>query len=399
MGIVAFRFIHTADWHLGHSLHGFSRDEEHRAFLEWLLHQAVEQEADALLIAGDIFDTANPPASAVTLYYSFLAKLKTLCPQLEVVVIAGNHDSPQRLHAPQALLKALNIHVVGTVPEDPSEMLINLHDKDGTPAACCAAVPFLRPSDLPAVEAGDPLIEGVRQLYTSVFNTMPEDLAGIAMGHAYLVGTSLSELSERKVLGGNQHALPADIFPGTLSYTALGHLHLPQSVGRENIRYSGSPIPLSLSEDRYHHQVVLVELQGKELRDSQPLSVPRSVDIISLPKQGYLGVPELEAALTKLPSSNAFLKLSVRLEKPEPQLRQMVEACIAETDLRLCLLQASYPQASSSREKLGDGNLQRLDPEKVFRHRYRSEYQEEPSPKLLEAFHELMDQAQQEVGA
>src|SRR5450830_1653635 len=109
------RLLHTSDWHLGQSLHNFDRHYEHQCFLDWLIDTIVAEEADALLIAGDIFDNANPSSNAQRQLYRFLQQAKTRAPGLQIVVIAGNHDSPGRLEAPGPLLEAHGTVVIGNV--------------------------------------------------------------------------------------------------------------------------------------------------------------------------------------------------------------------------------------------------------------------------------------------
>ena len=153
------RLLHTSDWHLGQTLHNYERTYEHQCFLDWLLATIVAQEIDALLIAGDVFDTANPSAAAQKQLYRFLQQARARAPQLDIVVIAGNHDSPGRLEAPGPLLEAHGTSVVGHVlrlPDgaiDLERHLIALHDKSGQVQAWCLAIPFLRPGDVPRLEA------------------------------------------------------------------------------------------------------------------------------------------------------------------------------------------------------------------------------------------------------
>ena len=171
--LTGLRVFHTSDWHLGHSLHGLPRDYEHNSFLDWLLDTLENRQADALLIAGDLFDSANPSAAAQAMLYRFLVAAGQRLPGLQIVAIGGNHDSAARLEAPSPILDALNVHVVGSLRRcsdgslDPQRLLVPLESKDGSTAAWCAAVPFLRPSDLRGdpQEDEDPLIAGVQNLY------------------------------------------------------------------------------------------------------------------------------------------------------------------------------------------------------------------------------------------
>src|SRR3989338_5150952 len=154
------RVIHTSDWHLGQELHGFDRSAEHDTFLDWLASQLNKLDADALIVTGDIYDTVNPPIPAQQRLYQLLRRALTENPSLQIVLIGGNHDSAARLELPKHLLDADRIHVIGGMPRHdgqaiPARTLIELRDKTGTPCAVCAAVPYLRPGDLPTVSAGE----------------------------------------------------------------------------------------------------------------------------------------------------------------------------------------------------------------------------------------------------
>ncbi|KXU80767.1 exonuclease SbcCD subunit D C-terminal domain-containing protein [Aeromonas enteropelogenes] len=407
------KILHTADWHLGHQLHGHDRRFEHDAFLDWLTDTLKARQIDALLVAGDLFDTANPPASAWQQLYRFLARLRAEMPRLDMVLIGGNHDSPSKLDAPHELLRAFDLHLVGSISRDKDgqletdRLLVPLHDNEGKVAAWCAAVPFLRSSDLrvePLAEGQDRLIEGVRQIYAEVLTEgrkrCEQDQALIAMGHAYLAAGQLSELSERRVLGGNQHALPADIFAGA-DYTALGHLHLAQRLA-EGVHYSGSPLPLSLTETSYRHQVLEVTLEAGQLAAVEAIPVPRSVEMIRLP----LG--SLDEALTaidalELPDrpqeAQPFLEVRLLLPKPEARIRERILAALAGKPVRLARINTQY---QGSGQGLADGRerrrLDELSPTEVFRLCYQRQFEGEPEVGLVASFEEILEQVK-EAGA
>ncbi len=411
------RLIHTADWHLGHTLHDLPRDLEHDGFLGWLLDQLDEHDVDALLVAGDVFDTANPPARAMRRWFRFLADARRRRPALDIVVIGGNHDSAARLEAAHPVLQAFGVHVIGGLPRlaggdlDLDRLVVPLHDRDGLVAAWCAAVPFLRPADLPAgavpgiADGGDGLVAGVRRLYDDVLDharsRCSDDVALVAMGHLYMVGGALSELSERKVLGGNQHALPADIFPADAAYVALGHLHRAQQVGgRDHVRYAGSPIPLAIDEAPYPHQVRLVDLDGGRVADQRSLRVPRTVDILRLPDAGPAPWDDVRPLLDALPDAVEgprdawpYLEVRVRLDEPRPTLRRDVDAAIADKAVRLVKIAV---QRTGDGRALGDGGdgrqLSDLGHEEVFFRKWRRDHDSDPGDDVLACFHQLVDQ-------
>ena len=419
-GALPLRILHTSDWHLGHTLHDVPRTHEHGQFLAWLGDTLERERIDSLIVAGDVFETANPSAAAQSVWYEFLAATRARLPQLDIIVIAGNHDSAARLDAPQPLLRGLRIHVLGGVPRTDDgniavdQMVIGLRDASGVVAAQLVAVPFLRPADLPRDAegpTGDPLIEGVRAVYDEVIDharaVRAPGQALVATGHCYMIGTSLSWTSERRILGGNQHALPMNIFPDDIAYVALGHLHKPQRVGkREHIRYCGSPIALAMSEARFRHQVLVVELDGEQLADVRAVEVPRVVDMIRVPASGAATLDDVLPALAALPPFDAsapadtrpHLEVVVALAKPEPKLRELIEMELEHKSPRLLKLSVEYTgDGASLAESIPAVNLRDLDPLDVFLRRYRRDHEGDPAPRLLEAFCELLETAQHEV--
>ena len=404
------KILHTADWHLGHQLHGHERRFEHDVFLDWLTDTLKQRQIDALLVAGDLFDTANPPASAWQQLYRFLARLRAEMPRLNMVLIGGNHDSPSKLDAPHELLRAFDLHLVGSISRDSDgkleteRLLVPLQDREGKLVAWCAAVPFLRSSDLrvePLAEGQDRLSAGVRQVYEEVLSAgrarCEPDQALIAMGHAYLAAGQLSELSERRVLGGNQHALPADIFAAA-DYTALGHLHLAQSPA-EGVHYSGSPLPLSLAEANYNHQVLEVTFAGGKLAGVERIPVPRAVEMIRLPESELEGAIQAIEALT-LPAcqqeAQPFLEVRLLLPKPEARIRERILAALVGKPVRLARISTRY---LGSGQGLADGSHQRrldeLSPTEVFRLCYQRQFDGEPEAELVASFEEILQQVKE----
>lgn len=438
------KILHTADWHLGHRLHGLSRKYEHGEFLSWLLMQIEQTNADALIIAGDIFDSANPPANAQSVFYDFLVKARKYNDTLDIIVIGGNHDSASRLDAPSEILKQLGIQVVGGLTflkqesVDWQRLLIPLKDKNGIIRAVCGAMPFIRNADLPQLnvdmddDSNDSLIQGVSELYQQLFEQMQQyetelqlsnPLGKILTGHCYMVGTELSELSERRILGGNQHALPANIFNEKIDYVALGHLHKAQKVrGAQKetlIRYSGSPIPLSFSERNYKHQICEISLTSSSTTKTnkkaeacvnvKEIVIPRAVEIKCVPERGYIKLPELEAQLAasftdkenfksnvdeniKIQELYPLLEIKVELEKPEPDLRQQIEIMLENLAVRLLKISTYYPgKGEALADKKQQTRLEELHPEDVFQKCYQRNYDQKPPEKILGLFHQLLE--------
>lgn len=403
------RLLHTSDWHLGQCLHQFERSYEHGRFLDWLLEALVKEQIDALLIAGDIFDSANPPAAAQAQLYRFLTEARRHVPHLNIVVTAGNHDSPSRLEAPAPLLQLFEANVVGQVgriegEQDLNRLVVPLKNRLGETYAWCIAMPFLRTSDVPRIEdTTDPYMAGVQALYAKAFalarNKRQAGQAIIAIGHCHMTGGSISEMSERRIVIGGSEALSADIFDADITYVALGHLHLPQPVGGNPARrYSGSPLPMSFSEIHYPHQVVIVDLDAEQVSSIRELRVPRFVDLLRIPaKPGLLEdvVAELAAlTLTERPEKEwPYLQVRVQLTQPEPSLRTQIEAAIVGKPVRLTGIETTYVRSGKEEiaPSLSVDELALLGPADFFQRLFVHRYGGQAPTELMNAFAELVN--------
>lgn len=412
------RFLHTSDWHLGQTLHNFDRCHEHEHFLSWLIDTLVTHDVDALLIAGDVFDNANPSAASQKQFYSFLQRAKHRLPHLNIVVIAGNHDSPGRLEAPRPLLEGLDVTVVGHVRRgedgeiDLDQLMIPLLRRDRTVAAWCLAVPFLRPGDVPRADnAVDPYQAGIALLYQQLLERVRARRASgqaiIALGHCHMLGGEASEESERRIIMGNAEALSDSIFDASVAYAALGHLHKAQRVGkREHIRYCGSPLPMSFTEIDYAHQVLSVDLEGESVSQVSELRVPRSVDLLRIPRNPAT-VSEVLAALAALESASMtethrqpYLQVRVRLDGPEPGLRARIEAALEGKHVRLAKIETTFSRRKSHDDvRIPAEELDRIQPEEIFKRLYLGKYGAVAPDEQLAAFGQLMLGSADEAGS
>lgn len=195
---------HTGDWHLGHTLYRRSREPEHAAFLAWLLDQLVSRGADALIVAGDVFDSGSPSGGAQAMFYGFLAEARRRLPELAIIVVAGNHDSPARLAAPDALVRAHGVTLIGSVLDGSGrvdvERLVVPLKRAGRIEALVLAVPFLRGADLPVLAGGEPEgegahVRGCRRVYDEVLahaRALAPGVPLVATGHFAAAGAQMS---------------------------------------------------------------------------------------------------------------------------------------------------------------------------------------------------------------
>ena len=290
------RILHTSDWHLGQHFMGKSRQAEHQALIDWLLAQVDAHAVDAVLIAGDIFDTGAPPSYARELYSDLVVKLHRA--GVALLLLGGNHDSVATLGESRALLAVLSTTVVAAVG-GPADHVVVLPQRDGEAGCIVCAVPFVRPRDVLQSQAGQSAQEkqqglqaAIASYYQSVVDAgrVQQDALQsqlgrvvplIATGHLTTVGASSNE-SVREIYVGSLDAFPTAAFP-PVDYIALGHIHKPQKVGGlDHIRYCGSPIPLGFDEAKQQKEVLLVDLDASGLNAITALPVPRFQALISV---------------------------------------------------------------------------------------------------------------------
>ncbi|PRA60975.1 exonuclease SbcCD subunit D [Pseudomonas sp. MYb187] len=408
------RLFHTSDWHLGQTLHGQERDFEHACFLDWLLGQLKLRQPDALLIAGDIFDTVNPPVKAQERLYDFIVQAHEQQPKLNIVMIAGNHDSGSRIELPAPLMRRLRTHALGRVQWldegvlDSDRLLIPLTNARGKVAAWCLALPFLRPAEVTGAHLGDDYLRGIRQVHERLIDAALErrkpGQALIAVSHAHMAGGSISEDSERSLIIGNAEALPASLFSKDISYVALGHLHKPQRVNREErIRYSGSPIPLSFSEIGYQHQILEIELDGASLASVESRLVPRAVHLQRLGPAPLTEILEQLAGLPVVdlledPQRQPWLEIRVQLDEPQPDLRQQLETALQGRAVRLVRIGAEYAgnRAGEDLDEAALVELGQMTPHELFSRAWAQAYGSAVDEQTLADFALLLQDVQHE---
>lgn len=408
--ISLMKIIHTADWHLGNSFHGHDRTDEHRHFLNWLLDTIEEEQPDALLVAGDVFDSSNPSAAAEELLYDFLLRATTLLPGLQVVVTAGNHDSGGRLEAPASLLKMHNVYVRGLVHRTDADQpdfdyyLLPLASRTTGEAECvCMAVPFLRSSDYPAgMTTGEGLAYFFDHLHRACSKSPFAALPRVAVAHFYAADAEVceSEHSERLVVGGQDY-VEADVVGRRVAYTALGHIHKCQQVKGADapMAYAGSALPMSFSETAYTHgvQVVDIDQQGHAhvgRIDYEPLR-----RLQRIPESGRaVQASEVVEAIARLPkrrggddgSSWPYLEIRVEERQPEPTLMHDVAEALKDRAVHFCRMVRVQPEAKHAADGPDKAaqrlTLQELTPLEMARRVYAARYKEDMPQQLVERF-------------
>lgn len=401
------KILHTADWHIGKTLHKHPLRDQFELFFNWLLKLIKEEDIDVILVAGDIFDLANPSTDDRRMYYQFLTRL--IETNVKIIITGGNHDSVGLLNATKEILDVLNITVIGGATTPIHNEIVELKNDAGEIELIVAAVPFLRDRDLrdrtsdeQFANRTEAIREGIRQHYAQLATICEErypQRPTIAMGHLYAVGADRSE-SERDIHVGNAAAVDTSYFPSTFDYVALGHIHRPQVLGKNDfIRYSGSPVPLSFSEKRDEKSVVILTLENNKIQTPKIIPTPKFRE------------------LKKISGSLSDVKEQLHNYKPTYTLPSFVEIEVIEStyststlaaveelkfdyrehdDFRILLSKTHFEKGATDTADLFHvgTSIKDLSPPEIFAKRLEGEQlSKETETELIDAFRELYELA------
>lgn len=378
------RFLHTSDWHLGQYFYGHSRQHEHQQFLSWLIVQIQEKQPDALLIAGDIFDVINPASSAQKQLYQFLADAHAVAPHMQTLMIAGNHDSGYRIEQVEPLLEKYNAKAVGVIAWNADKtlqiehLLQPIYNQHHETVAWCLTLPFLRSAEITGYNEQTTNSQNAiaylhQQLIAEAKKRKTADQALILMSHAHMQGGETSD-SERPIIIGNEEALSINLFDDVIDYVALGHLHKPQKVGEPHIRYSGSPIPLSFSEEKYKHQVLEVTIDPTQTTENRiqlnSLQIPRSVELFKISDELQSVFEQLKnLAQGEIESidERPYIDIEYHTDTPpQPNLRQLFEEALPTNRYRLVRISRQYKNNPNDPSNENQINLAPPTPQNLF---------------------------------
>ncbi len=371
------KILHTSDWHLGHKLYGRQRHKEFSAFLHWLIATINKQHIDALLVAGDIFDSQTPSNSILSLYYHFLSAVSKSCCR-HIIITGGNHDSPTLLNAPQELLSSLDIHVTGRVPDNIDDEIIILHDRAGKPELMVLAVPYLRDRDIRTTTADESiddkqlkLLTGICDHYAQICRLAIEkqerlatNVPIIATGHLFCRGgKTTGKDGVRDLYVGNLVQVGLDCFPEIIDYLALGHLHTAQKVaGQDNRRYSGAPLAMSFQDAGEQKYVILVDLKTNPTITEIP--VPHFQQIKSL--HGSLNAILSALHSLKQQDESILLEIDYSGERLVDDLQEQIYSAVEGSQLEVLRIRNKRIYDHVLQQDTEIKSLDELSPEQVF---------------------------------
>lgn len=406
------RILHTSDWHLGASFHDRARDADEEHALDQIVAVARERSVDAVVVSGDVFDTANPGAAEQRRWYRTLQRLIDEAGVGTVLAIAGNHDSGLRLEGPRELLASRRVQVRGllTRDADPASCVVPVLDRAGVQRAWCALVPYLREGDLLRVgdDAGEDrpqrLARALHRRWAEVRAAVPGGLPWIAVGHAFASGGRVGG-AEAPVLAEVGNLGKADIatLADGCSYAAFGHLHQPQPIaGRAHWRYSGALLPTGFDEAGLERSVVLAAIPADG-------STATSELVRLVPYRGYQRVAgtldevlALLRALAEPPPGvpTPWLQAVVQLTTPTPGLNRILAEAAGARGWNSVAPQLQRGGAAAGTPGLGRMPLEldAIAPTEVFRLLHRHLYDADPPPALAGSFAELLATVQAQGG-
>ncbi len=366
------KIICTSDWHLGNLFKSYDRLPEHEHFLRWLLDQIDEQQPDALLVAGDVFDNGNPSGKAQSVYYKFLADATQHCPAMRIIITAGNHDSASRLEAPRELLTHHHVEVRGNVLRhwvtdadgqgdwqfDYDDLLIPITGQAGDHAVVLA-VPYLR-SDVVRDASYSRGVKNFLCALTARAHELYHDVPLVMMAHMYATGSEIdsSDPSEKIIIGGLEQ-VDMKGWADHPDYLTCGHIHKRQHIWGTNwARYSGSVFPMSFAERDYTHGVDLVTLtDGHRPKVEQLVYTPQHQLVVLPDDKETLTPAKLKRLINKvlpdrtegrIDASAPYVMLKVAQKKFSSDEIHELEELVSQKNAILCGIQKFLPQINAN---------------------------------------------------
>lgn len=397
------KILHTSDWHLGSQICGRKRYEEHEQFLHWLLALIEREGIELLIVAGDIFDSSTPPNRSLELYYQFLGRTARSCCR-QVIITAGNHDSPSLISAPRELCNHLNITVVGSIPDDPKELVLTMQNHDSCPELIICPIPYLRDRDIRTTKAGESasdktanLIAGISSWYHQVLSCAESsredcgiDIPILSTGHLFVAGGTVREDDgSRDLYLGNLACIRADAFPACIDYMALGHLHLPQKVGgNERFRYSGAPLPMGFGEAGQQKSVLIIETGAGRSIQVKEVPVPVFQEIMQI-RDSFDGISD---TLARLKMEGRLVVAEIILDDQEliPDAQEKFREMTQGTGIEVLRVKNMRDMSLMMQDTGEDQSLDDLSAEEVFLKRLdAADIGESERLDLIESFREI----------
>lgn len=382
------KILHTSDWHLGHSIYGYDRTKEQRRMLEQMVEIVTDEQPDVMVVSGDVFHTAQPSSAAQTMFANALVEIHKACPEMPIVVTAGNHDSGAKLEIFRTPWRALNVFAQGSLDrENPSSHIVEVVGK-----GYVVAMPYVFERNMP---------EGfVQNLLDEVDLRNSEGLPVVLMAHTTVVGcdfTGHDRASEATV--GGIDSVDIDQLGDGYDYLALGHIHHAQFVhtGMHNVRYSGTPLAVGFDEN-YPHTVSIIEIAAHGARpEVREVEIDNPHPLVTLPTTGFGTWNDVLQLLRDYPDDiESYIRLNVEVEDYLPTTANAeAEAAVGEKSCRFCHINTHRTdKATAAATEMSVDEFQAEDPLEIAR-KYAKDTDSAFDDEMQDLFAQVMSQLNQ----
>lgn len=315
------KLIHTSDWHLGHTLYNYDRSCEQQAFLEQLARIVAEERPDAMVVSGDIYHYSTPSAATQKMYTDGMLRIHRACPEMTIVVTAGNHDSSSKLEIDSSLWNHFGVKVVGNIERTREEVNLEKHivpveDEDGNLKGYIIAVPHVYPQNFPMLDTETPREERQARFFQALLDEVEKmntvGMPVVLTAHLSIEGSDRTGHDE--AIGGIEY-VPIGSLGSGYDYLALGHIHCPQNIrsDRFHARYCGTPLPVSFDET-YPHSVSIVEVGKQVAPQVRTVQIENPMPLVTLPREPA-DFEEAVRLLEEYPADQpAYIRLNVLIK-------------------------------------------------------------------------------------
>lgn len=379
------KILHTSDWHLGHTLYEHDRTEEQAAFIDQLCDIVSEEKPHALLVSGDIYDRTNPSTAVQRLYYKGLLRLHSVCPDMRIVVTAGNHDSKSMLELGSDLWALAGVKVIGQVERtengpDIDRHMVEITNAAGETEGFVVAVPHIFEHSFPIMDGAAGKADRKRFFFQTLLDRVKELNVGefpvVMMAHLTLNGSYMVG-QDADVVGGINESAPEELGSG-FDYLALGHIHCPQNIRCNGAvaRYCGAPVPVSFDED-FPHSVSLVTLEKGKTPEIKEIRIENRKPLLTVPSRPVSFAKALKRLDDIGTAESCYIRLNVSLDAPLPaDYAEQIAQALHGKKAAFCCCKITRKEEEVSEEdvRVTYDEFQELTPVTVAHRFYKSKY-------------------------
>ena len=396
------KILHTSDWHLGHSFYGYERTEEHLSFLRQLCNIIRDENPDALIVSGDIYDSVVPSITAQKLYNKMILELRATAPMMKIVITAGNHDSSSRLELNGELWNAFDVQIVGNIERNDNNInyekhIIEVTDSNNKIKGYIIAVPYIYHANYPTTdnETQSRMLSFHQQLINQVSERNSTNQPIIMTGHLAVSGADIKghETKHTRLVYESIKELGEGY-----DYLALGHIHRPQTVdGKKKARYSGSPIPMNFDED-YQHSITIVEIENHDDTPTmREIKIEHPIPIRTIPEKGG-EINEILERIASLPKEKSYIRIKLKVKDVIPMdERLLIEKSFSEQQAILCEIQPIREKSSDNQpQNIAIEEIKHISPLEIAMDYYRQHFGGNMDEELQQMLMESIERVEKE---